>query len=210
MFYIVKLTQVINTKRYDRLSTGKKKIKIELEDAEGGRYNLSLEGNLSKDKIQKVLQLVESLNTSRDEISSDQVNPINQSSNSHNNDIKSDKLTHSIESKIWRLIENNFAYSSFTSSNIAESYEELYEDQLQLSLISTYLSRYFEKNRLIRSKRGKEWIYKLVRSKKEIVSSIDTLSNSQSNLMHSRSLDYQSEDEFLKQNALTTVYDLHL
>ena len=129
------------------MSTGKKKIKIELEDAEGGRYNLSLEGNLSKDKIQKVLQLVESLNTSRDEIGSDQVNPINQSSNLHNNDIKSDKLTHSIESKIWRLIENNFAYSSFTSSNIAESYEELYEDQLQLSLISTYLSRYFEKNK---------------------------------------------------------------
>ena len=108
------------------------------------------------------------------------------------------------------MIENNFAYSSFTSSNIAESYEELYEDQLQLSLISTYLSRYFEKNKLIRSKRGKEWIYKLVRSKKEIVSSIDTLSNSQSNLMHSRFLDYQNEDEFLKQNALTTVYDLHL
>ena len=41
------------------MSTGKKKIKIELEDAEGGKYNLSLEGNLSTVKIQKVLQLVE-------------------------------------------------------------------------------------------------------------------------------------------------------
>ena len=49
------------------MSTGKKKIKIELEDDEGGRYNLSLEGNLSKDKIQKVLNLVESLNISKDE-----------------------------------------------------------------------------------------------------------------------------------------------
>ncbi len=50
----------------------------------------------------------------------------------------------SIESRIWALIENNFAFSSFTSSNVAESYEESYGEQLQLSLISTYLSRYFE------------------------------------------------------------------
>ena len=50
------------------MSTGKKRIKIELEDAEGGKYNLSLEGNLSKDKIQKVLQLVESLNISKDDL----------------------------------------------------------------------------------------------------------------------------------------------
>ena len=49
------------------MSTGKKKIKIELEDDDGGKYNLSLEGNLSKDKIQKVLQLVESLNISKEE-----------------------------------------------------------------------------------------------------------------------------------------------
>ncbi len=35
------------------MSTGKKKIKIELEDDDGGKYNLSLEGNLSKDKIQR-------------------------------------------------------------------------------------------------------------------------------------------------------------
>ncbi|HYO05650.1 MAG TPA: hypothetical protein VER14_01535, partial [Phototrophicaceae bacterium] len=52
------------------MSTGKKKIKIELEDDDGGKYNLSLEGNLSKDKIQKVLQLVESLNISKEELTS--------------------------------------------------------------------------------------------------------------------------------------------
>jgi hypothetical protein len=192
------------------LSTAKKRIKIELEDAEGGKYNLSLEGNLSKDKIQKVLQLVESLNTTREESNNEQEYHSSQSDNSYKNDIKSDKTNQSIESKIWKLIENNFAYSSFTSSNIADSYEELYRDPIQLSLISTYLSRYFEKHKLIRTKRGKEWLYKLIRNKMETVPPIGAFSDDHSSQMNSSTLDYSNENEFLKQNALTTVYDLHL
>lgn len=192
------------------MSTAKKRIKIELEDDEGGKYNLSLEGNLSKDKIQKVLQLVESLNTTREESNIEQEYPTSQSNEFYKNNIKSDKTNQSIESKIWKLIENNFAYSSFTSSNIADSYEELYHDPVQLSLISTYLSRYFEKRKLIRTKRGKEWLYKLIRNKIETVPPINVFPDSHSNLMGSSTLDYSNENEFLKQNALTTVYDLHL
>lgn len=193
------------------MSTGKKKIKIELEDAEGGKYNLSLEGNLSKDKIQKVLQLVESLNISKEDLGDYSSSTFDEQTTLHRNYSMQNTSNNSIESKIWTLIENNFAYSSFTSSNIADSYEELYGEQLQLSLISTYLSRYYEKHKLIRSKRGKEWIYKLIRIQKNIGSSNDNMTNLQPNPMtHSQSTNAQSENEFLKQNALTTVYDLHL
>ena len=90
---------------------------------------------------------------------------------------KNNHSLNSIESKIWALIENNFAFSSFTSSDVAESYESLYQEQLQLSLISTYLSRYFDKKKLIRSKRGKEWIYKLIRIKKDITSNLNSQDN---------------------------------
>jgi predicted transcriptional regulator len=196
------------------LSTGKKKIKIELEDDDGGKYNLSLEGNLSKDKIQKVLHLVESLNISKEEL-----NTMNKSNYGSNNITPKyiDKNNHSlnsIESKIWALIENNFAFSSFTSSDVAESYESLYQEQLQLSLISTYLSRYFDKKKLIRSKRGKEWIYKLIRIKKDITSNLNSQDNeSQSTHLlnsHYSSSENQNNDYFLKQNVLSTVYDLRL
>jgi predicted transcriptional regulator len=196
------------------LSTGKKKIKIELEDDDGGKYNLSLEGNLSKDKIQKVLHLVESLNISKEEL-----NTMNKSIHGSNNitskDIdKNNHSLNSIESKIWALIENNFAFSSFTSSDVAESYESLYQEQLQLSLISTYLSRYFDKKKLIRSKRGKEWIYKLIKIKKDITSNLNSQDNeSQStHLLNSpySSSENQNNDYFLKQNVLSTVYDLRL
>jgi hypothetical protein len=196
------------------LSTGKKKIKIELEDDDGGKYNLSLEGNLSKDKIQKVLHLVESLNISKEEL-----NTMNKSIHGSNNIIlkdidKNNHSLNSIESKIWALIENNFAFSSFTSSDVAESYESLYQEQLQLSLISTYLSRYFDKKKLIRSKRGKEWIYKLIRIKKDITSNLNSQDNeSQSTHLlnsHYSSSENQNNDYFLKQNVLSTVYDLRL
>lgn len=198
------------------MSTGKKKIKIELEDDDGGKYNLSLEGNLSKDKIQKVLQLVESLNISKEESTSFTKPDYNTSDNANSNQKHTNKINsslHSIESRIWSLIENNFAFSSFTSSNVVESYEILYGEQLQLSLISTYLSRYYEKNKLMRSKRGKEWIYKLIRTQKDVTPNLSPQGiGSQSNqMLNSRySPDDQNEDHYLKRSVLSTVYDLRL
>jgi predicted transcriptional regulator len=198
------------------LSTGKKKIKIELEDDDGGKYNLSLEGNLSKDKIQKVLQLVESLNISKEESPSFTKPDYNTSDNANSNQKHTNKINsslHSIESRIWSLIENNFAFSSFTSSNVVESYEILYGEQLQLSLISTYLSRYYEKNKLMRSKRGKEWIYKLIRSQRDATVNLQDaqLQTQPTHLLNSHySSDKQNDDSFLKQNILSTVYDLRL
>jgi len=196
------------------LSTGKKKIKIELEDDDGGKYNLSLEGNLSKDKIQKVLQLVESLNVSKEE--SIPVTKPNYNFNANGNQKYTNNINpslNSIESRIWALIENNFAFSSFTSSNIVESYESLYGEQLQLSLISTYLSRYHEKNKLMRSKRGKEWIYKLIRTQKDVtpnLNSQDIESRSTQMLNSHYSPDNQDDGQYLKQSVLSTVYDLRL
>ena len=91
---------------------------------------------------------------------------------------------------------------SFTSSNVAESYEESYGEQLQLSLISTYLSRYSEKQKLVRSKRGKEWIYKLIRVQKDIISSVGTPTTSQSSrLMDSHYSEDQSENDFFEEEC---------
>jgi predicted transcriptional regulator len=136
------------------LSFGKKKIKIELEDAEGGKYNLSLEGNMSKDKIIKVFELMEGFNTEgAHQGKSDKYNIENQ---------KNDNLT-SLSSKIWSIIENKFPFTSFTSSDILEMYREEYDEQIKLDVIATYLSRYHKKGKINRSKKAKEWIYKVSR-----------------------------------------------
>ena len=136
------------------MSFGKKKIKIELEDAEGGKYNLSLEGNMSKDKIIKVFELMEGFNTEGvQQGKRDRYNIENQ---------KNDNLT-SLSSKIWSIIENKFPFTSFTSSDMLEMYNEEYDEQIKLDVIATYLSRYHKKGKLNRSKKAKEWIYKVSR-----------------------------------------------
>jgi predicted transcriptional regulator len=136
------------------LSFGKKKIKIELEDAEGGKYNLSLEGNMSKDKIIKVFELMEGFNTEgAQQGKRDKYNIESQ---------KNDNLT-SLSSKIYSIIENKFPFTSFTSSDILEMYNEEYDEQIKLDVIATYLSRYHKKGKLNRSKKAKEWIYKVSR-----------------------------------------------
>jgi hypothetical protein len=91
------------------LSLGKKKIKIELEDAEGGKYNLSLEGNVSKDKILKVFELMDRINGEAEQEGKREKYDIETQGN--------ENLT-SLSSKIWSIIENKFPYTSFTSTDI--------------------------------------------------------------------------------------------
>jgi hypothetical protein len=52
------LTLITKQKKTLKIERGLKKIRIELEDAEGGKYNLSLEGSMSRDKIIKACELM--------------------------------------------------------------------------------------------------------------------------------------------------------
>lgn len=160
---------VINTigvwQRSPSLSSGKKKIKIEFEDADGSKYNLSLDGAISKNKILKVYELMETLNmsggTSYGE--NDGRNRINLG---HEGMRTGDRLT-SVGSKIWYIVENKFHNTTFTSTDIQEMYEEEYKESMRLDAIATYLSRYVNKDKLVRNKKGgKEWVYKIVLDKK--------------------------------------------
>ena len=142
------------------MSSGKKKIKIEFEDAEGSKYNLSLDGDISKNKILKVYELMESLNTRvpiEGEINGKDRRGIGQGY------IRPGDNLISVGSKIWYIIENKFPSSTFTSSDIQDMYEEEYKESMRLDAIATYLSRYANKGKLVRNKKGgKEWLYKIV------------------------------------------------
>jgi hypothetical protein len=169
------------------LSASKKKIKIQLEDAEGGKYNLSLEGNVSKEKIMKVFELM------------DLINLDGKSNNEYNDTEIQHKNLASVGSKIWGIIEHKFPYSTFTSSDILEIYEDEYNEPIQLSIISTYLSRYSDRGKLGRSRKGKEWIYKITKPSQVI--------ESQSNQHESQIHHIQSRH--LSHDVPSTVYDLH-
>ena len=94
------------------MSSKKKKIKIELEDDAGSKYNLSLEGNFSKEKILQIIELMEL-------VRSDSMDKITNSPQENNSII-------SVDSKIWNIVEQSFYYNTFTSSDIVNIYNKKY------------------------------------------------------------------------------------
>ena len=120
----------------------RKKIRIDLEDADGAKYNLSLEGNVTRDKMLKIFELMDLINIEEPD---DQVQ------------------LDSIGSKIWNIIDKHFPLGKFTSSMILEKYEDEYSEPVKLSVISTYLSRFAQKGRVGREKKGKEWTYQILK-----------------------------------------------
>ncbi|MEO9363161.1 MAG: hypothetical protein ABI348_04595 [Nitrososphaera sp.] len=129
---------------------GRKKFRIELEDAEGSKYNLSLEGNISKDKILKIVEFMDLLNIENNE-------------GATRNPEGEFRAPASVGDRIWALVERKFPYGSFTSSDILELYEDTYNEPIKLSIVSTYLSRYAERGRLVRNRQGKEWVYRALK-----------------------------------------------
>jgi hypothetical protein len=138
------------------MNSGKKKFKIEMEDAEGSKYNLSLEGNISKEKIVKIVEFMDLLNMEdshsiRERVQNNEI--------LHNNNSR--VAPASVGDRIWSLVDSKFPYGSFTSTDILELYEDQYNEPIKLSIVSTYLSRYSERGRLVRNRQGKEWVYKV-------------------------------------------------
>lgn len=157
------------------LSVSRKKIRIELEDENGEKYNLTLQGTLSKEKIMNLVEFVQLF----------EKNSSNTSSEHRKGDTK-------LASKLWNLISENFRYHTFTSSDLANIYKDMYYDPIQLSVASIYLSRFYLKKQLTRSKNGKQWVYAVVKE-------------NQINI--GENIERSNHPKFL---SVPTVYDLHL
>ena len=143
----------IYSKLLTQLNLGKKRIRIELEDEEGSKYNLSIDGNFSKDKVMKVFDLIDSLNIKAE--------------NTVDN-YRTDYINLDLGSRIWKIIES-FINKDFTSTDIFNIYCKNYEN-IQFSIISTYLARFFSKGKIDRTKHGKEWLYSLNKTSVNLIS----------------------------------------
>ena len=161
------------------LSTVRRKIKIELEDENGEKYNLTVQGTLTKEKLMNVIEFVQLFDKSSIDGS------FEGSFERRDNDTK-------LGSKLWNLIIQNFKYHTFTSSDILRIYQDLHYKSIQLSVISIYLSRFYLKKQLNRSKNGKHWVYTLVKE------NVNHYKENYENSSHPNLL------------SVPTVYDLHL
>ena len=120
----------------------RKKIRIDLEDSEGAKYNFSLEGNVTRDKMLKIFEIMDLINIEESE--------------------ESPQLD-SIGSKIWYMVDKHYPLGKFTSSEILEKYEDEYGKPIKLSIISTYLARFATKGKMVRERQGREWTYQIIK-----------------------------------------------
>jgi len=120
----------------------KKRIRIDMEDADGARYDIKLEGNVTREKVLKIFEMMDLMN-------------IEEEQETTNMD--------STGSKIWHIIDKFFPMGKFTSTNILEKYEDEYNEPVKLSIISTYLSRFSSKGKMDRIRTGREWTYQTIK-----------------------------------------------
>jgi hypothetical protein len=121
---------------------GRKRIRIDMEDADGAKYDIKLDGNVTRDKVLKIFELMDLINSGEQ---------------------KETPNLNSVGGKIWHVLDTHFPIGKFTSSQILEKYEDEYNEPIKLSIISTYLSRFTSKRKINRSKTGREWIYQTIK-----------------------------------------------
>ena len=120
----------------------KKRIRIDIEDSDGAKYDIKLEGNVTREKVLKIFEMMDLMNIEEEQ----EITNID-----------------SIGAKIWNIIDKFFPMGKFTSTNILEKYEDEYNEPVKLSIISTYLSRFSTKGKIDRIRTGREWTYQTIK-----------------------------------------------
>ncbi len=120
----------------------KKRIRIDMEDSDGARYDIKIEGNFTRDKVLKIFEMMDLMN-------------IEEEHETTNMD--------SVGSKIWHIVDKFFPMGKFTSTAVLEKYEDELNEPVKLSVISTYLSRFSSKGKIDRVRTGREWTYHAIK-----------------------------------------------
>jgi len=119
-----------------------KRIRIDMEDSDGARFNIKIEGNVTREKVLKIFEMMDLMNIEEEQETTNM---------------------ESVGSKIWRIVDKFFPMGKFTSTTILEKYEDEFNEPVKLSVISTYLSRFSSKGRIDRVRTGREWTYQAIK-----------------------------------------------
>ena len=120
----------------------KNRFKIDLNDDDGNKFTISLEGHLTRTKVLQILDFVDLLGGSSME-------KIHKTSS----DSKFGKLQ--------KVIQRQFPVGWFTSQEVMIAYEDTLDEPIGLSTVSTYLTRLAIKGVLNKSGSKAKRIYKV-------------------------------------------------
>lgn len=115
----------------------RRKIRIGVEDPDGTKTEVKIEGNITQEKMLRALELINLTDIERE------AGPPS-----------------SVKGKVLRIVDKFHPDGQFKSADILEKYEDEYNEPIKHSVVATYLYRHTRENRLTRVKAGREWIYK--------------------------------------------------
>jgi hypothetical protein len=126
----------------------RRKVKVEFQDDSGTKYSLAVEGRLSREKVMKLMDLMDLVENSPEEIMP-----------------KPDGAT--TFGRVLKIIQESYLAKEFSSADVARDYEGAHGEPIGLSTISTYLSRLTERGYLSRQRFGASWVYRMVHLKQD-------------------------------------------
>jgi hypothetical protein len=124
------------------------KMRVEIFDNEGNRYTVAFDGQITRDKTLRILDIAELLGGMSNE---------SQLTTSSNNALPN--ITSRFE-KVKRVIQKSFPLVWFVSKDVQLIYEQELKEPISLSTVSTYLSRMSNKGLLMRTGTGNSVKYK--------------------------------------------------
>lgn len=116
-----------------------RKMRVELFDSDGNRYTIAFEGQVTRDKALRLLDLVELLGGVPNDA------PAASSTASLANSLLSRF------EKVQAVIQKSFPLIWFSSKDVQSVYEQELKEPVGLSTVSTYLSRLSSKGMLLRT-----------------------------------------------------------
>jgi hypothetical protein len=126
-----------------------RKMRVELFDSEGNKYTVSFEGQITRDKAVRLLDLVELLGG----VSSGTGNP-------EGNPMVGDNGLSKYE-KVRMLIQKHFPMVWFSSREAQTAYEQEFKEPISLSTVATYFARMANKGILVKAGASNRLKYKL-------------------------------------------------
>src|SRR5512136_798250 len=121
----------------------KKRVKLEFFDRAGVKHTIAVEGEVTVDKINHLLEYAEIVS------GSNQKNPIPEGG-------EGSKMN-----KLLDVINTRLTERDFDSRELFQTYTETWGDDFTLGGVSTYLSRLVDRGTLERSGSAAHWFYRL-------------------------------------------------
>jgi len=126
-----------------------RKIRVELFDSEGNRYTIAFEGQVTRDKALRLLDLVELLGGM----------PSEGATAVSGNALTSKNISRF--EKVRLVLQKSFPLVWFSSKDVQAVYEQELKEPISLSTVSTYLARMTNRGLLLRAGESHNLKYKV-------------------------------------------------